>query len=68
MAKKAKYRQKVIRDECLNCDHLFGSVFAPGCKVGEYVGDIDAKEWCRGYKAISAIGDKEIRERKGETK
>lgn len=63
---KAKDRSKVIRDECLNCDHLFGSIFAPGCKAGEYVGDIDAKEWCRGYKAISAIADKEIRERKGE--
>ena len=61
---KAKDRVRVMRYECYNCDNLFGPIFVPGCRANYYPGDIEDKEMCKGYKAISAIGDKEIRERK----
>ena len=55
-----------IRLECYNCRCLFGSVFGPKCMARKNVGDIDDKDMCDAYEPISNIGDKEIREKKGD--
>jgi len=44
-------KKPVLREECYNCNHLFGFVLAPECRKKEYM-TMNNNDRCNSYSPI----------------